>query len=365
MPRFAPYAVRLESLAHVAVAHARGRRRVSERTALRWLDNVLAASAAHGKEDPPEDVFVSCVYTRHGNYRIFPGMWESSHFHLQQLLDALFSPSSSSASSTATQSVVQLLRLSDTIAERAEVERWDPPGRPSSQHKFGGLHGLRYFARRVSFSDADLDDLRIRREDLSPFILSEADWDQLDHASIEESQLTYQPLLDLGDRIICVLPSVIGVAACQYVLARAAAEGRLEELASGLRAAHDALLFGELIPRLQSAGAAGSDATQLLHHKRNTDLVELPIDVDTVALISVFHDDLAEIRAEGFNSMMRVSRERQHALLSRAAELAKKGKSVLVCAATAGLGRGVSIDLPPQSSTFHHFGITVADLGKV
>ncbi len=362
MPRFAAYAVRLESLAHVAVAHARGRRRVSEKTALRWLDNVLAASAAHGKEDPPEDVFVSCVYTSHGNYRIFPGMWESSHFHLQQLLDALFRPSSSSAWSTAIHSVVQLLRLSDTIAERAEVERWDPPGLPSSQHAFGSLHGLRYFARRVSFSDADLAELRIRREDLSPFILPEADWDQLDHASIEESQLTYQPLLDLGDRIICVLPSVIGVAACQYVLTRAAAEDRLKELASGLRSAHTALLFGELLPRLRGREAAGPDPAQGLDEGGHATLVELIIDVDTVALISVFYDDLAEIREEGFNSMMRVSQERQHILLSRADELAKEGKSVLACAAIAGLGRGVAIDLPPQSSTFHYFGITVADL---
>ena len=361
-PDFATYAVRLESFAHLAAAHARGHHRVSEKTALRWLDEVLAASAAHWKEDPPEDVFVSCVYTSSGNYRIFPGMWESSHFHLQRLLDALFLHSPSSAWSSVIQPVVQLLRLSEAIAERAEVQRWDPPGLPSAQRAFGSLHGFRYFARRVSFSDAHLADLRIRREDLSPFILPEADWGQLDHALIEESPLTYQPLLDVGDHIICVLPSAISVAACRYVLARAAADNRLDELASGLRSAHAALLFGELIPRLQSEGTAGPDPTKVLDEDEYVTLVELPIDVDTVALISVFYDDLAEIRAEGFNSRMRVSRERQHALLSLAEKRVKEGKSVLACAATAGLGRGFAMDAPPQSSTFHHFGITVADL---
>src|SRR5262245_33528723 len=78
--------LRLEVLVHLALGFGRGRRKPDRKHISRWF-----ASLQNGpcglREDPAEDVFVSLVSSPRGNFRVLQGIWESSTFFLQRVLN--------------------------------------------------------------------------------------------------------------------------------------------------------------------------------------------------------------------------------------------------------------------------------------
>src|SRR5437899_6721016 len=81
--------LRIELLIHLLVTFAAGNRKPKRREIANWLNSELGSTAFAMMEDPPEDVFVSNVTTTEGNFRIFEGLWESSDFYLQRVLNVI------------------------------------------------------------------------------------------------------------------------------------------------------------------------------------------------------------------------------------------------------------------------------------
>src|SRR5262245_5837600 len=77
VPSLQANGVRLELLAHLAVARCAGKKEPSRGSFESWLNTNLARPDIVSLEDPAEDVFVTNIQTPDGNFRIFQGLWES------------------------------------------------------------------------------------------------------------------------------------------------------------------------------------------------------------------------------------------------------------------------------------------------
>ena len=353
VPRFATYDVRLETLAHLAVAYARGRRPLSSRRALHWLDGILADSTAFSMEEPPEDVFVSNVHTPSGNCRLFDGQWDSAHAYLQQLLDCVPRQPDSRSSEAIAEPIRQLLRLSDAIAERSGLPRWTPPSDPSLSRTFSSLPNLESLGRRVSFSRDDLRSLNIQPTVLDAFVLPREDWSATQTARIVESDLTRRPLLRIDDTIICVLPSTISISARHYVLAAAAQLGCLDELAARLRTLQETLLFRDITPQLGTVDRAPIEVEPVSPDRHHGTVAVWKLDDVTAVAVTLLHDNLRDVLEKGFDSVMALSPEVWHVLLQRIETLSQQHDIVFACVVVGGLGRHVLLDVSqPSQSTF-------------
>jgi len=74
-------------------------------------------------EDPTEDVFVTVVSNRSGSFRLFTGLLEGSGFYLQQFLDLMESMPVEQPFERMRDSVGAMLRLSEALAARADIQR--------------------------------------------------------------------------------------------------------------------------------------------------------------------------------------------------------------------------------------------------
>jgi hypothetical protein len=132
VPAFHANTIRIEMMVHLAVANCSGSRKPKFSDISRWLNRNLGNSAVATAEDPPEDVFVSNICSRVGNFSLFEGTWESSDFHLQQMLDTAEALSLAiEPIASALHNVYALLRLGNAVAVRLNLVRWH--AEPSSR----------------------------------------------------------------------------------------------------------------------------------------------------------------------------------------------------------------------------------------
>jgi hypothetical protein len=108
----------------LALAFGGSDRRPSDKIASR-LFSALGNGISGRQEDHAEDVFVSLIRTPRGNFRILEGVWESSAFYLQRVVNALEFIPPGKRYDRMREVVYALLRLSDVICERANLSRYE------------------------------------------------------------------------------------------------------------------------------------------------------------------------------------------------------------------------------------------------
>ena len=122
-PELQSNCVRLEALVHLIIAVSQGRRKPTAKQIGRVFKQ-LGKTVYGPLEDPAEDLFVSLVSNSNGNYRLFEGIWESSAFYLQRILNVVEGMPQTGGYSEMRASVEALLRLSDKIADRQGLDRY-------------------------------------------------------------------------------------------------------------------------------------------------------------------------------------------------------------------------------------------------
>jgi hypothetical protein len=208
-PEYQSNHLRILTLLQVALVRATGKRRASCSNLASML-NGLRDHDAGRNEDPAEDVFVSGVSTPDGDFKIFNGIYTGADFSLQRVLDAVLSQDFP-AHDLLAEGCRALLTLSNAIAQRcgfsaneyAPSQQWQDrwPVRLSPLIKRG---------RAVRFSPAELSELSVRREHLSPFLLEKVDG--LLDAPYGYTALGRRPLLSDGTGVTIPIPSLISPA---------------------------------------------------------------------------------------------------------------------------------------------------------
>ena len=170
VPDFHANGIRLDWLQRLVLAHSEGKRKPPSAELSRALNVGLDRAKVLRLEDPNEDLFCDVVVTQRGNFRILAGQWEAASPYTQTLLEAFETLPPASAKTHALESVYSILRLSDEIAERASVDRDTPSGNnPQGFIRLPSDEALKRLARRVRFTNIDLERLGTSKTVLAPF----------------------------------------------------------------------------------------------------------------------------------------------------------------------------------------------------
>ena len=227
--------LRLETLVHLALAFCRGRKKPEPADISRWFTEFGEGTAGR-LEDPAEDVFVSNIATPRGNFRVLEGIWETSGFYLQRVVNVVEAMPQGSGYAGIRESIYALLKLSDLVCERAQLTR-NQLGNPNPHESLPGdiANSLSALRRRVRFSSGDLKASEISIEHLERFGFHPATRASLADEVIGHSTLERYPVLARNDEYVLALPTAPSAAIRRFVIERMTAAGMREALAAGLR----------------------------------------------------------------------------------------------------------------------------------
>ncbi len=296
--------LRIEILVHLAVIHCCGKRKPGLSEIRNWLNRHLGNGMVTHLEDPVEDVFITNVETSEGNHRVFEGLWESSDYFLQVVLDTLSNVKAPQECSNLLEPAFALLRLSDGIAERLNLQRWcSETSIPMGAMRIAPTTRLDDRARAVTFTQDDLRFLGVSRETLDPFILKDEDRVTLRGESIEHTSLEKCPLLESGSELIFTLPHAASPAIRRFVLSELRKMGYLQKFETALYA-HQAQQvektgLWELKCEAESLSLPEPDSQIPPLHSWL-----LKIDTNQYIHVVLLHDRLHKLEERGISSIM-------------------------------------------------------------
>lgn len=217
-PELQANCLRLEALAHAALATCKGSRRP------RRFD-IESSFARAGQlcghlEDPSEDTFSSIVTTRQGDFRIIEGSWESAAFYLQRCLNVLEALGDlQPAFLPLMDSCTALLRLSELTCARAGIGRnvfgaFAPVER--LPHELAKR--LEEIGHLVQFTPADLATCGIDEQHLAPYALDLSTVDAVSEEPLDYSLLERRPVIRHGSVTYLILPTAVSIAIRSAVL---------------------------------------------------------------------------------------------------------------------------------------------------
>ncbi len=368
VPNLQANTIRIETLVHLAVAHCRGNRIPSRSEIGDWLNSQLGSTKIASLEDPVEDVFITNVETSEGNRRLFEGIWESSDYFTQVVLDTLRMRRGSQEWGDLLSSAYSILKLSDSAAERVGLQRWCfEPSTPKYKVKLPSSTQLRHHARAIVFTDEQLDALGIERETLAPFILRDQDRQALSDECTGHTSLERRPLVDFGNELVLALPHAVGPAIRRFVLSELKRLGALK--------VSTRILAGIQAEQVKEEG--------LLELRNETHLLELPkpdkemplmhsmllrYDLNKYLHVVLLHDNLDDLDTQGLSSMMQYPEELMSGLseyLNRVALHCQglpdfaEGMTLVVMG---GLGRGFALSFKEWPHRWRLSVIRISDL---
>ena len=211
--------IRIEVLQHLLAVACVGRAVPNRDDLVNWLAKEMAKSSAAKIEDPVEDVFVGCISSEFGNFRVFSGIFADGDFWMGRLLDFLAEKQDFPPFEFAIKSLLPLLKLSDAIVERIGLVRYCPGGGSSYEHiEIPQWKNIVAYAKAVHFSETDLASLGISSELLRGFFLTDDQKCRLQEEEVWNSSLERFPLLRVVDGLLVSAPSSIIRAAIRFSL---------------------------------------------------------------------------------------------------------------------------------------------------
>ena len=218
---------RIEALIHLAAVVCQGDREPRPRELHEWLNVAIYNDPITELEVPVEDVFVSNVDAWFGNVRLFEGRWQNNAAYVRVCVETLLRVQAQSWVSQTLGHVMALLRVSEAVAERAQVARYTRTESRPGRRIAVGVSTVRESTTRVVFSDEDLLAIGVEPGALNPFVVQGEHADLLFRQSLGHSVLERRPLVRFKGRTTVVLPTAIGAAIRRFAMERASAAGDL------------------------------------------------------------------------------------------------------------------------------------------
>lgn len=364
VPSLISNTIRIEFLAHLAVAYCNGNKDAKNKVLRRWLNHDLAEMQLSMMEDPAEDVFITNVISPFGNFRIFEANWNHSAYYLQSILDVFLSTEPPETVQRLLPPILSLLKLSDHIAERLNLQRWmSEESMAHGQLLISKATNIVARSEAVTFSGSELENLNIDAVNLEPFILNHENKEKLTDETPGNSSLEKLPLLKFGDEIVLALPHAVGPAVRRYFLSELNRAGFLRE-------------FEKVFMKIQ--------ADQVIDELRNLDIESIPqskqeeslpplhsllfkYDENKYLHIILIHDLFSEINEGGLDSSRQFSNEEADGLWTHINSVANQflGETEFVEGFTlvilGGLGRGYFLPAKDLPERWYSSVINIAD----
>ena len=208
---------RLETLLHLSCTYGAGAAVPEKKQIADWFA-ALHQGPSGWREDPSEDVFVTLVSTPHGNFRVFPGIWENAAFYLQRMLNAIERVQPQDVRKEILRPVEALLLLSDEVCQRAGIQRYtlgEATPRATIPNKIADAAVSN--SSLVRFEPAELERLGITLGSLAPFGFIPSHRLALASEFIGHSMLERTPLGFKDDTVYLLLPTSVTAAIRRYL----------------------------------------------------------------------------------------------------------------------------------------------------
>lgn len=207
----------IEVLLHLAIKCCNGTKEAAITDLPIWVAHIRNSPMAI-QEDPPEDVFVGYICTRNGGFRVFLGIYSHVDFILERLLTFLGEKVDFPSFGDAYESVLELLKLSESIASELNLIRYSV-GNPSAESlSLPTAAQLECHANAIYFNTSRLDSLGIAAEKLVPYVFDLSKIEEFGSASLSRSPLEMRPLIRDTSGLIVASPASICRAAITHVL---------------------------------------------------------------------------------------------------------------------------------------------------
>lgn len=211
-PEFQSNACRLNVLVHLAFLCAKGKARPTQAQVVAWF-NQLDNGTCGWQEDPAEDVFLSTITVKSGDYRLFEGNAEGNSFQTQLFVAILDDMPDNGSYRPLKAAVTSLLRLSDELVERTGVPVYSVGNAtPASKIKKPDSRTWSELRKRASFTFDELERLGINPNSLSPFLIGSGDLKNLFAYCPGHSPLNFKPIYPTRNGLIVFQPGLIGIA---------------------------------------------------------------------------------------------------------------------------------------------------------
>ncbi len=218
MPQLQANCFRIEALVHLAVAYCEGATAPTKPFLRRWFKR-LGRGFCGAMEDPAEDVFITLVNTRQGNFRILEGIREGTGFDLQRILGVLETMPERAPYTRIRSSVRSMLILSDEIAERAGLRENVLGGElPLDCLPADVADRLSRCRDLIRFSEEDFARLGIAKESVSEFVFDPNYRAELGAQKIGHTDLERRPIAFHGKSAHLLLPTAVASAITRFVV---------------------------------------------------------------------------------------------------------------------------------------------------
>ncbi len=244
VPELQSHCIRLEILVTLAVAYCRGHKKANINQVVRWFFQI-GKSKCVAAEDPAEDVFVSLVQDRNGDYRLLEGVWEAAGFYTQRVLDVIATMPDTGLYGQIKKSFRALLSIADMVCEKAGLYRYQL----GSDEHYSALSPRILPCRdalisHVTITFAELNERGITRGDIEPFLFHPQMREGLSAQQIGLSGLDRRPLIVFGAKSLTVaLPSALSVAVRDYAIAAIIKGGLADSFDDALAQNYSKLFF--------------------------------------------------------------------------------------------------------------------------
>jgi hypothetical protein len=221
MPEFHANTFRLEVLTHLAAVECNGATIPTHRDLTTLLNEFEKESPLISQEDPVEDVFIACVNTSHGTFRVFSGIFADGYFIVERLFQFLAAKETFPTFLETIETALTLLRLSDALVKRRSLTRNATGGGVSQgKLKIPSAIFLNGASDDVEFSEVDLNTRGISMAAIDEFVLHREERDAIQHQRMWASNLERRPLIRTESGILVVEPSTICRSLTRYMLER-------------------------------------------------------------------------------------------------------------------------------------------------
>ncbi|MBT63481.1 MAG: hypothetical protein CML13_09755 [Puniceicoccaceae bacterium] len=248
MPSLAENNIRIQVLQNMALLCCKGNK-IAKPNDLRQWTSQMGSSPWAPQEYPSEDVFVGYVCTTEGGFRVYPGTFSNSDFILERLLNFLSEKVNFPGFKECCESVIALLRISDSIADELNQDRYI-----TSESVAGGPIELPSDAvicahsRAVTFSHERLSSLGINTTTLAAFVFDRSKHQDFESNPVVGAPSERFPLHKEEDSLFVAEPSCLCRAAAAFILEVVPALGGWADTFFGKENAE--FFVNDVLPRL-------------------------------------------------------------------------------------------------------------------
>lgn len=210
--------IRIEVLVAIAASRCKGNKQATPDDLNHWL-SLLDTSPMARLEDPMEDVFIGYVCTARGGFRVYQGIFSNADFNLERLLAFMADKTNAPGFEPAYESVLELLKVSDAIADELNHERY----LVAESSKDEGVRippdsSIPSHCAAVVFEADKATRLGIDITKLAPFMLTHEKAKDLDSHELFGSPVELNPLIPLDGGFVVSSPTSICRAAIVHLV---------------------------------------------------------------------------------------------------------------------------------------------------